>query len=147
MLANIFSFPKLTIADLEARTPQQTIDYLNTIIIATCVLLTFIIITLVIIIAVVIHVFRKRALRQKKDITLGRLHSIAENVTDLGDNINDEAFKREMVSRIKGKLKKLEEYITTEFDSVSSDAPQVDLKQVDKSLVGLLSKFEKQQKP
>lgn len=56
-------------------------------------------------------------------------------------DINNEENRKKMIMRIKTKLSELEKFITTDFDDVSSNAPQVNLEQVDKDLEDILSRF------
>ena len=98
-----------------------------------------------------IHVVWKRRQGEKNhehnnELILKDVKGLKENVTDLGTNIDNEGFRVMMIGRIKEKLRKLEKFVTTDPDDVSGDTPQVDLKQVDKCLEGILSKCERQQK-
>ena len=139
----------LNCTDVEARTPQEKIDHLTAI--AIGIGLTLGIIILVIIIAVVscclIYVCLKQ--RQSKINLEKNKKKVFNDVEDLGKDvilmekhINNEDLRMEMVARIKTKLQKLEKFITTDFDDVSSNSPRVDLEQVDKDLEGILSKYE-----
>ena len=148
----------LNSTDVEARTPQETIDDLNSMVltIATTLSSVIVIIILIIIIAIVScclictrlkHTQSKINLKKNKKIVLQEVKGIDENMTDMVNNINNEEIRKEMITRIKKKLEDLKEFITTDFDDVSSNAPQVDLEQVDKDLENIISRFTPQEKP
>ena len=80
-------------------------------------------------------------LKKNKKICLQEVKGISENMTDMESDINNEENRKKMIMRIKTKLSELEKFITTDFDDVSSNAPQVNLEQVDKDLEDILSRF------